>query len=206
MQERGEGSQRGRDKRHLEQARIKTTEGVNQGCQRKFPAGRSWADRVKGEVEVLGTPPHRAEHLRRAASQQQSWFGGYSQPHPWSCRALRLLALSPSHTLGWGFPTNPAVQTGPQHPQCTDTPEDLKADLQSAQCSGQEGLEGYLAWVRGHAAPPPSSGSLSISTPALRGGLSLMTEKTLKNQIMATHWGSARPEILSGSLGAVGVS
>lgn len=66
----------------------------------------SRADRGKGEAAVLGTPPHRAEHLRRAASQQQSWFGGYSQPHPWSCRrALRLMALSPSHTLNrrtWG--------------------------------------------------------------------------------------------------------
>lgn len=60
----------------------------------------SRADRGKGEAAVLGTPPHRAKHLRRAASQQQSWFGGYSQPHPRSCRrALRLMALSPSHTL-----------------------------------------------------------------------------------------------------------
>lgn len=128
----GAGGVRKTEKGHLEQAGVKTyIELLKDSIRaaRKFP---TCPGQTGAKVKLQSwAHPHRAEHLRRAASQQQSWFGGYSQPHPWSCRrVLRLMALSPSHTLSrraGGVPTNPAVHTGPQHPQCTDTTECLKA-------------------------------------------------------------------------------
>lgn len=80
----------GLGKEYLEQARVKTDMEllrVNQGCQRKFPIGHRAAG-AKVELQSWARPLQWAEHLRRAASQQLSWFGSHSQPHPWLCRGL----------------------------------------------------------------------------------------------------------------------
>lgn len=78
----------GPGKECLEQARVKTWNcWVNQGCQRKFPIGHRAAG-AKVELQSWARPLQWAEHLRRAASQQLSWFGSHSQPHPWLCREL----------------------------------------------------------------------------------------------------------------------
>lgn len=101
-------------------------------------------------------------------------------------RVLRLIALSPNHTpstRAGGVPTNPAVQTGPQHPHCTDTSEGLKAQTRGVLSSGQEGLERRLAWLPGllpHLHPQAPS---AIGTPDIRGGLSLMTERCYRTKL-----------------------
>lgn len=121
-------------------------------------------------------------------------------------RALRLTALSPSHTLGTragGFPlTQQFRQVLNTHtaPYGTEAPGGQK---------GTRPLGCSKLWAQGARKMPGLGSGGYCPTPILTLPQLLAprpkrrTEKTLKNQIIATHWGSARPEILSGSLGAV---
>lgn len=134
--------------------------------QRKFPTGHRAAG-AKVKLQTWAHPMQWAGHLRRAASQQRSWFGSYGQPHPWFCRGLRQTALSPSHshTRGRGPGGLPGVQTGLSTPLHRSPRRSGSTDLWGAQSSGQERRERCLAWALGmlpSPLPPPPSDSLSL--------------------------------------------
>lgn len=137
----------GPGKEYLEQARVKArhriAERVNQGCQRKFPIGHRAAG-AKVELQSWARLLQWAEHLRRAASQQLSWFGSHSQPHPWFCRVLsgRQHCYPVTHQAeGLEGSHYPSSSDRSSAPPLHRSPRGLKAHTFGAQSSGQEGWE-----------------------------------------------------------------